>query len=56
MANWECEECGLTLMAEDEGKPEPCPKCGKDMEIVTGVVLKKFGGAGVAHERPDLNS
>ncbi|MBW3590574.1 MAG: hypothetical protein KY393_01790 [Actinobacteria bacterium] len=55
MANWECKDCGMVLTAADEGEPEPCPKCGKDMEAVTGVVLKNFGGAGVANIRPDSN-
>lgn len=55
MANWECVECGMTLTADD-ADTEPCPKCGKDMTPVTGVVLKNFGGAGVANIRPDPKS
>lgn len=48
MANYTCEECGMMLDAVDQGQSEPCPKCGKDMVINTGSVLKNFGGAGVA--------
>lgn len=55
MANWECKDCGLVLTAADEGEPEECPKCGKEMQTVTGVVLKNFGGAGVTGIRPDSN-
>lgn len=54
MANYTCSDCGMMLDAVDEGQTEPCPKCGKDMTINTGSVLKNFGGAGVAGlGRPD---
>lgn len=36
------------LDAVDEGQTEECPRCGKEMVINTGSVLKNFGGAGVA--------
>lgn len=47
MANYRCNDCGLDLM-DDDIEPEPCPRCGKQMERSEGVVLKNFGGGGVA--------
>lgn len=52
MPNWECRECGLTVMDEEAGEPEPCLRCGKKMVRVDGVIMKNFGGAGYRH-RPD---
>lgn len=46
MANWRCEDCGLDMMEDEAGETEPCPRCGKDMTRVDGVVMKNFGGAG----------
>ncbi len=47
MANFRCDDCGLDMMEDDFSESEPCPRCGKDMTRVEGVVLKNFGGAGV---------
>lgn len=33
--------------AEDEGEPEPCPRCGKAMSNFTGAALKNLCGGGV---------
>ena len=51
MANYTCDDCGIMLDAVDEGQTEECPRCGKEMAINTGSVLKNFGGAGVAGEQ-----
>lgn len=48
MANYKCDDCGIMLDAVDEGQTEECPRCGKEMVINTGGILKNFGGAGVA--------
>lgn len=45
MANFRCEDCGLDMMEDDLSEVEPCPRCGKEMTRVGGVVLKNFGGA-----------
>ena len=31
MANFRCEECMVELYADDEGVPELCPRCGREM-------------------------
>jgi hypothetical protein len=31
MANFRCEECMVELIADDEGSPELCPRCGQEM-------------------------
>lgn len=31
MANFRCEECMIELIADDEGTPELCPRCGSEM-------------------------
>jgi len=46
MANFRCEDCGLDMMEDEAAETEPCPRCGKDMARVDGVVLKNFGGGG----------
>jgi len=46
MTNFRCEDCGLDMMEDDAADTEPCPRCGKDMARVDGVVLKNFGGGG----------
>ncbi|HEX2178491.1 MAG TPA: hypothetical protein VHL54_03080 [Actinomycetota bacterium] len=47
MANWRCNDCGLDILEDDAStEAEPCPRCGKDMTRVDGVVLKNFGGGG----------
>jgi DNA-directed RNA polymerase subunit RPC12/RpoP len=48
LANYKCDDCGIMLDAADEGQTEECPRCGKEMVINTGSILKNFGGAGVA--------
>jgi DNA-directed RNA polymerase subunit RPC12/RpoP len=48
VANYKCDDCGIMLDAVDEGQTEECPRCGKEMVINTGSILKNFGGAGVA--------
>lgn len=48
MANWRCNDCGIDMMDDDLTEPEPCPRCGKEMTRAEGVVLKNFGGTGVA--------
>lgn len=36
MAYWNCEDCGVMMDADDEGEPETCPRCGKDMANFAG--------------------
>lgn len=40
MANWNCEDCGMMMDADDTGEPEPCPRCGKDMVNFAGAAVK----------------
>ncbi|MEX0789668.1 MAG: hypothetical protein WD178_02730 [Actinomycetota bacterium] len=47
MANWNCDACGVMMDADDEGAPEPCPRCGKEMVTFTGAALKNLCGGGV---------
>lgn len=48
MANWNCEDCGVMMDADDEGEPEACPRCGKDMVNFAGAALKNLCGGGVS--------
>lgn len=52
MANWSCDDCGVMMDADDEGEPEPCPRCGKDMIAFSGAALKNLCGGGVSGMHP----
>jgi hypothetical protein len=52
MANWSCDDCGVMMDADDEGEPEPCPRCGKEMVTFSGAALKNLCGGGVSGMHP----
>ncbi|MEX2586757.1 MAG: hypothetical protein WD602_02015 [Actinomycetota bacterium] len=55
MANYNCEECGVMMDADDEGEPELCPRCGKQMSTFSGAALKNLCGGGVSGMKPGSN-